>query len=96
MLAKRTLRQHWEQPNRHDSEQPLKAWHQEAKAARWQNTGEVRAQYASASFVGEKIVFNIAGNKYRLVVRIRFDIQIIYILFVGTHREYDRIDVRTI
>lgn len=96
VIAKRTLREYWGKPDRQDSEEPLKAWHSEAKAAKWQNPGEVRAQYGTASFVGDRVVFNIAGNKYRLVVCIRYDIQIIFIRFIGSHREYDDIDVRTI
>ncbi len=96
VIAKRTLREHWQQRNRHDSEEPLKAWHREARAATWRNTADLRAQYRSASFVGDRVVFNNAGNKYRLVVRIRFDIEVIFIRFIGAHQEYDVIDMRTI
>jgi len=96
VIAKRTLREFWEKPNCQDSEQPLRAWHSEAKAANWKNPADIRALYGTASFVGDRVVFNIAGNKYRLVVRIRYDVQIIFIRFVGTHREYDNIDVATI
>lgn len=96
MIAKRTLRECWEQPNNQDAEEPLKAWHSEAKAANWKTPADVRALYGSASFVGDRVVFNIAGNKYRLVVQVRYDVQIVFIRFVGTHREYDNIDVTTI
>lgn len=96
VIALKTLREHWTQPHRGDSEQPLKAWHAIARAADWSDTSDVKAQYGNASFVGDRVVFNIAGNKYRLVVRINYPVRIVYIRFVGTHAEYDKIDVRTI
>ena len=97
VVALKTLREHWEKPNREDSEQQLKAWYQEARKATWQNTNEVKAQYRNASIVGDnRIVFNICGNKYRLVVKVNYVAQWIFIRFVGTHKEYDKIDVTTI
>jgi mRNA interferase HigB len=95
IIAKRTLREFWEQYP--DSEQPLKAWHHEATAADWSSPAQVKEQYGSASVVGgRRIVFNICGNKYRLVVEIHFPSRIVYIRFVGTHKEYDKIDASTI
>jgi mRNA interferase HigB len=97
IVALRTLKAHWEKPGREDSEEQLKAWYQEAKQADWQSPNEVKEQYRSASIVGNnRIVFNICGNKYRLVVRINYEAQWIFIRFVGTHKEYDKIDVTTI
>jgi len=81
---------------RSDSEQPLKAWYQEANNASWQTPQDIKNCYASASFVGQRVVFNIGGNKYRLVVWVNFDYATIYTRFVGTHKEYDDIDVETI
>jgi mRNA interferase HigB len=78
-----------------DAEQPLRAWHQEAAKAGWSSPADVKAQYRNASFVGDRIVFNIAGNKYRLVVWINDPHHIVYIKFIGTHGDYDKIDVRT-
>jgi mRNA interferase HigB len=97
IVALRTLKSHWEKPGRKDSEEQLKAWYQEAKQADWQSPNEVKKQYRSASIVGSnRIVFNICGNKYRLVVKINYEAQWIFVRFVGTHKEYDKIDVTTI
>ena len=93
MIALKTLREFWEKPNRKDSEQQLKAWHAEARKADWKNSNDVKVQYRSASIIGgNKVVFNICGNKYRLVVKINYTNQWVYIMFVGTHKEYDKID----
>lgn len=79
------------------AEQPLKAWYDEAKQARWQTPHDIRSQYASASFVGNnRVVFNIKGNDYRLVAAVAYRYQAVYIKFIGTHAEYDRIDVATV
>src|SRR5580704_6696253 len=96
VMARSTLRDFWREPNRWDAEQPLKAWFREARAASWRGPAQVRSAYRSASFVGDRVVFNIAGNKYRLVVWINYAYGTIYIRFIGTHAEYDRIDVATI
>jgi len=95
VIAKRTLRLFWQQHP--DARGPLEAWHQEVRKAQWQNPQQIRARYASASFVGrDRVVFNIGGNKYRLVVRINYAVGVIYIRFIGTHAEYDRIDVEQV
>ena len=96
VIAKRVLRDHWETPGREDSEQPLKSWHEVVSAAQWRSPAEVRSIYGSASFVGERVVFNIGGNKYRLVTWIDYGRQLVLIKFVGTHGEYDRIDVDSV
>jgi mRNA interferase HigB len=99
ILEERTLKTFW---RRHpDSRGPLVAWIREAERSRWRGPPEIRARFASASFVGDKVIFNIGGNKYRLIVRFRYADPtkkaasggIALILFVGTHREYDDIDV---
>jgi mRNA interferase HigB len=95
VIAKKALRKFWEV--RPDSEQQLKAWHREAKAADWSTPNDVKAQYGKASILQDgRVVFNICGNKYRLVVRINYDFGIIYIRFIGTHKKYDAIDAETI
>lgn len=94
IISKKRLKEHWELPNRSDSEQPLKAWHAIVKQAAWKNFAEVKAQFRSASAVGNRIVFNIAGNKYRVVVIINYAVQIAFVRFVGTHKEYDELDVK--
>jgi mRNA interferase HigB len=92
VIAKRTLREFWEK--RPDAEQPLKAWHNLAKSAIWHTPADIKAQFRSASFVGNnRVVFNIAGNKYRLVVVVRYRIQRVFVRFIGTHQEYDKINV---
>ena len=97
IIALKTLREHWEKPGREDSEQPLKSWYNEAKQAEWRSPNELKIQFRNASVVGNgRAVFNICGNKYRLVVKINYETQWMYIRFVGTHKEYDKIDVTTI
>ncbi len=95
IIARRTLREYWQEHA--DAEQPLRAWYAEAKAADWRTPADIKARYASASIIANnRIVFNIGGNKYRLVAAIRYDLGIIYIRFVGTHAAYDKIDAATI
>jgi mRNA interferase HigB len=98
VIAKRTLREFWEStPKYADAEDPLRAWYREAKQATWQTPVDVKEQYRNASILkNNRTVFNIAGNKYRLVVEINYTAQIIFIRFIGTHQEYDSIDVETI
>ncbi len=97
VIAKRTLRQFWEQSRYADAEQPLKAWHAEARKASWTSPQDIKAQYRNASFLqGNRVVFNIAGNKYRLVVKANYPFGIVYVRFVGTHRQYDAIDAESI
>ncbi|MCA1762229.1 MAG: type II toxin-antitoxin system HigB family toxin [Flavobacteriales bacterium] len=97
IVALRSPKEDWSKPGRSDSEQPLKAWYREAQKARWKSPNEVKQQYLNASIVANsRVVFNIGGNKYRLVVKINYEAQWIFIRFVGSHREYDRIDATTI
>ncbi|WP_225444312.1 type II toxin-antitoxin system HigB family toxin [Pseudomarimonas arenosa] len=95
VVAVSTLRSFWE--SHPDSEQPLKAWYDEAKHAEWATPQDIRDRYASASFVGRnRVVFNIKGNDYRLIVAVAYRFQAVYIKFIGTHAEYDRIDAATV
>lgn len=94
VISIRTLRNFWEQPNREDSAQPLKAWYDEAKVAKWDTPQAVKEAYGTASIVANnRVVFNIAGNKYRLVVGMDYPRQMCFVKFIGTHAEYDKIDV---
>ena len=94
VIAKRTLRQFWEsRPSYADAAIPLGHWYTEASAAKWTSPNDVKAQYRSASFVASKVVFNIGGNKYRLIVDIDYPRAIVYIKFVGTHGQYDNLDI---
>ena len=95
IFSKSTLREYWE--NHSDSEQYLKTWHDTAMNADWKNPGDVKQTYANASILkSSRIVFNIKGNSYRLVAKFNFEKQWIFIRFIGTHDEYDRIDANTI
>jgi mRNA interferase HigB len=97
IISVKTLKQHWEKPGREDSEVSLKAWYQEVKNSDWRNPNDVKRYYRSASIIGDnRIVFNICGNKYRLIVRINYEAQWVFIRFIGTHSEYDKIDAATI
>jgi mRNA interferase HigB len=79
------------------SEQPLKAWFAETRKARWATPADVKKRYTSASVLpGGRVVFNIGGNAFRLVVRINYRVSIVYIRFIGKHSEYDKIDAETI
>lgn len=95
IIAKKTLRDFWEQHP--DAEQSLKAWYQDAKEAVWTSPTSVRQTYATASIVAHnRVVFNIRGNTYRLIVAINYAYGIVYIRFIGTHQAYDQVDATTI
>jgi len=97
IIAFRTLKEFWEKPEYAASESSLRSWYHEAKSSAWKNSNELKQSYKNASIVGEgRVVFNIKGNTYRLVVSIDYDYQVIFIRFIGTHKEYDTIDVKTI
>ena len=99
LLEERTLKAFWKLHA--PAKAPLVAWLKEAEQARWQSTADIRARYRSADFVGDKVVFNIGGNKYRLVVRFKYADPsakpplngIALVRFIGTHADYDKIDV---
>jgi mRNA interferase HigB len=75
----------------------LEAWRRETKIAQWANPAKVKASYITASIIGgNRVVFNIKGNDYRLVTAIDYRRQIVFIKWIGSHREYDKIDARTI
>ena len=97
IISRATLRNFWQQPNYADSEQALKAWYDEAKEANWQSPQQIKMLYRNASFVGNnRVVFNIHGNKYRLIVAINYKYPVIYIRFLGTHADYDKVNAATI
>ena len=95
IISKKALREFW---GRHpDAEAPLLAWYREVKRADWDTPASLKEMYGSASLVGDnRVVFNIKGNNYRLVVKIIYPHRVIYIRFVGTHAEYDAIDVKEV
>jgi mRNA interferase HigB len=98
IIAKRTLRQFWEtHPRGPAAKTPLEVWYSTVEHADWARTADVKATYGDASILkNSRVVFNIGGNKYRLVARINYSYRVVYIRFVGTHTEYDAIDAETI
>jgi mRNA interferase HigB len=95
VIAKKVLREFWTKHS--DCEQQLKSWYQEAEKSEWKNTHEIKKEYPTASILGDnRVIFNIKGNNYRLIVKINFHYQMMWIRFVGTHKEYDRIDANKI
>lgn len=80
-----------------DAEQPLKAWYEEVINANWTQPADIKASYRHASVLkNRRIVFNIKGNDYRLIVAVAYKLQIVYVKFVGTHKEYDQVDAETV
>lgn len=95
IIAKKILRYFWE--GHPDIEQQLKSWYQETSKAKWDGPNQIKLEYPSASFLADnRVVFNIRGNHYRLIVKINYDYQMIWIRFIGTHAEYDKINAKTI
>jgi len=97
VVARSRLEAFWRQPLYRDAEQPLKAWYAEAVRASWASPQDIKAQYRNASFVGNnRVVFNIKGNDYRLIVAVAYDFGALYVKFIGTHKRYDEIDAATV
>jgi mRNA interferase HigB len=95
VVAVSALRDFWQRYP--DAEQPLKAWYEEATRAAWTQPADIKAQYRSASILkNRRVVFNIKGNDYRLVVAISYKLQIVFVKFVGTHKAYDAVDADTV
>lgn len=95
VIALSALREFWAKYP--DAEQPLRAWHDEASRAVWKQPAEIKALYRSASILkNRRVVFNIKGNEYRFVVAVAYRVGVVYVKFVGTHVQYDRIDVDTV
>ncbi|MCK5510218.1 type II toxin-antitoxin system HigB family toxin [Candidatus Parcubacteria bacterium] len=97
IISIKTIKDFWEKPKYKDSEQALRAWFFEVKKEEWKSPNDVKNKYKNASVVGNgRIVFNVKGNKYRLIVAIRYKFKIVFIRFIGTHSEYDRINEKNI
>jgi mRNA interferase HigB len=95
IIAKKILREFW--LIHKDCEQQLKSWYQETSQAEWKNLNDIKLEYPSASILSNnRIVFNIKGNKYRLIVKIKLEHDMLWIRFIGTHAEYDKINANTI
>jgi mRNA interferase HigB len=95
VIAIKTLKDFWRAHS--DVEQPLKAWFHEARAANWKSFQDIKPHFNSADMIpGNRVVFDIKGNRYRLVVKIHYNTGIIFIRFIGTHADYDKINASTI
>lgn len=95
IIALRTLREFW---GKHpQAEVPLRGWYADASRADWRTPADIKIAYRNASFLANnRVVFNIKGNDYRLVVAVRYTPGLMFIRFIGTHAEYDRVDAATI
>ena len=98
IIALSTLREFWENnPANADSAEPTLAWYRYALKAAWATPTDVKRDFSSASILKDgRVVFNIAGNKYRLIVWINYAYRVVYIRFIGSHAQYDKIDAQTI
>lgn len=95
VIARKILREFWEKHR--DSEQQLKTWYNESLKANWSNPSDIKSEYSKASILKSgRVVFNICGNKYRLIVDINYERQWVFIRFIGTHSDYDKIDANKI
>ena len=91
VIAKKILRDFWEKYT--DSEQQLKTWYKESSKADWKTPNDIKDEYKKSSILKNgKVVFDICGNKYQLIVDINYERQWVFILFIGTHKEYDKVD----
>lgn len=97
VIAKSTLVRFWTNPEYIDAKGALQSWHDEVLKANWKTPQEIKYQYRSASICGNnRVVFNIAGNKYRLVVEMQYQAGIVWVKFLGTHAQYDQINVENV
>ena len=95
VIAVATLREFW--AHHPDAEEPLKAWYAEVSRAGWTQPSDIKRHYGNASILKNKrVVFNIKGNDYRLIVSIAYRTQLVFVKFIGTHDEYDRVDAETV
>ena len=95
VIALRSLREFWQQHP--DAERPLRAWYDEASRAQWRTPADIKQQFRHASVLSSRrVVFNVKGNEYRLVAAVAYNTGVLFVKFVGTHAEYDRIDAETV
>ena len=95
IISRKALRKFWEKHP--DAKQRLQAWYADVKRSDWTSPADVKRTYRNASVIAnDRIVFNIKGNKYRIIVKVSYRFKIVFIRFVGTHEEYDRVDATQI
>ena len=95
IIAVHTIKKFW---TKHpQTEQPLKSWVEEVQKAEWSNPQELKAHFRSASIItGKRVVFNIKGNCFRMIVHVEYRLKIVFMVWIGSHKEYDLIDVKSI
>ena len=95
IISRKALREFW---GRHtDARQVVQSWYSDVKRSDWSSPSDIKRMYRSASIIANnRVVFNIKGNQYRIVVVVQYEFKIVYIRFIGTHSEYDRIDAEII
>ena len=97
IIKEKTLSDYCRQGEYKQAEEPLKAWIYEVKFSTWNNANELKAKYRNASIISSKrVVFNIKGNDYRLIADVEYKLKIVFIVWFGTHKEYDKIDAKTV
>lgn len=97
IISRNSLKKFWEEKGHKDAESPLKAWLLEAEKADWSSPKEIKDQYGNASIIANnRVVFNIKGNDYRLIVQIQYFAKIVWIKFIGTHKAYDAVNAETV
>ncbi len=97
IISRKTLREFYETSLYSDSKNPIEVWFRETLKADWNSPADIKEKYRNASFLkNNRVVFNIHGNKYRLVVKIHYNLKTVFIRFIGTHEQYDDIDVEEI
>lgn len=97
IIKEKTLTEYCKQSKYHQVAESLRAWIYEVRFSTWENSNELKAKYGNASIISSKrVVFNIKGNDYRLIVDIEYRLKLVFVVWFGTHAEYDKVDVRKI
>lgn len=97
IIKEKTLNEYCKQSKYHQAEESLRAWIYEVRFSTWENSNELKAKYGNASIISSKrVVFNIKGNDYRLIVDIEYRLKIVFVVWFGTHAEYDKLDAKTV
>lgn len=97
IIKETTLTEYYRQSKYKQAEESVRAWIYEVRFSTWNNANELKAKYSNASIISSKrVVFNIKGNNYRLIVDIEYKLKIVFVVRFGTHGEYDKIDAKTI
>jgi len=97
IIKEKTLTEYCKQSKYQKAEESIKAWVYEVRFSVWENSNELKAKYGNASIISSKrVVFNIKGNDYRLIVDIEYKLKIVFVVWFGTHAEYDKIDAKTV